>query len=95
MSTTESSQVQHNFIPQALQAASEAQLARVEAFFAQVSEMETKAMEQTRTAIEESARLSRESLAYQASLAAEWRKGSLEAMRRTAQLWTSFPFGGA
>jgi len=56
--------------------------------------MEAKALEQTKTAIEESARLSRESLAYQSQLAAEWRKASLEAARRTAQMWTTFPFGG-
>ena len=70
----------------------EAQLARVEAFYAQLAEAETKALEQSKTAIEESARLSRETLAYSQTLAAEWRKASLEATRNAFKMMST-PFG--
>ncbi|MBI2389371.1 MAG: hypothetical protein HYV09_07220 [Deltaproteobacteria bacterium] len=78
----ETSQVQQN----AFASSVEAQLARVEAFYNQLAELETKALEQHKNAIEESARLSRESIAYGATLAAEWRKASLEATRRTFEM---------
>lgn len=91
----ESSQVQQNPFASAV----EAQLQRVEAFYAQLADLETKALEQHKTAIEESARLSRESIAYGATLAAEWRKASLEATRRTLEMMSSakipfMPFSG-
>lgn len=91
MSDTARSQSQHSSVV----ASVDAQVARLEAFYAQLGELEAKALEQTTTALDESARLSRETLAYGASLAAEWRKASLEAARRTAQLmvFPVFPFG--
>lgn len=73
------------------QSAIEAHISRVEALYARMAEMEQKAIEQSKTAIDESARLSRETLAYGTSLAAEWRKASLEATRNAFKMW-SFPF---
>jgi hypothetical protein len=72
-------------------AAFEANLSRVEAFYARIAEMEQKAIEQTKAAIDESARLSRETLAYQSTLAAEWRKASLEATRNAIKMMSQ-PF---
>lgn len=71
----------------------ETHLQRVEAFYARVAEMEGKAVDQSKTAIDESARLSRETMAYTSTLAAEWRRASLEATRNMMKMW-SFPFAG-
>ena len=73
--------------------AMESHLARVEAFYAQLATMESKAMEQSKTAIDETARLSRETLAYSNTLATEWRRASLEATRNAMKMM-SFPFAG-
>jgi hypothetical protein len=82
----------HNMFAKAF----ETHLARVEAFYGQVAETEQKALEQSKTAFEESARLSRESLAYSSTLAAEWRKASLEATRNAIKMMSTpmFPFAG-
>jgi hypothetical protein len=72
--------------------AMEAHLARVEAFYAQLAAAESKAMEQSKTALDESARLSRETLAYSTTLATEWRRASLEATRTAMKMM--FPFAG-
>lgn len=69
-----------------------AHLARVEAFYGRMAEMESKAVEQSRTAIDESARLSRETLNCGSTLAAEWRRASLEATRIAINMMSS-PFG--
>ena len=79
----------HNMFSKAF----EAHVARVEAFYAQCAETEQKALEQSKTALEESARLSRETLAYSNALVGEWRKASLEATR-TAMKMMSTPFAG-
>ena len=97
MSNTSSSQVQQNPFTQAVTEGIEAHLARVEAFYAQLADVETKALEQSKTALEESARLSRESFAYGSTLAAEWRRVSLEATRNALRMMSStpaFPFMG-
>lgn len=92
--STESSQTQQT-APSSSPATSpvasgiESQLKRVEAFYAQLAELEAKAIEQQTKAIEETLRLSREGLAYGATLSAEWRKASLEATRRTLQMFSS------
>lgn len=83
--SNESSQVQQN----AFASAAEAQLQRVEAFYAQLAELEAKALEQHKSALEESARMAREGMAFGATIAAEWRKASLEATRRAVQMMTS------
>ena len=43
---------------------------------------------QARTAIDEGARLMRESVQYATTLSAEWRRASLEATRRTLEMMT-------
>ncbi|MBL8721672.1 MAG: hypothetical protein JNL79_37140 [Myxococcales bacterium] len=83
MSETTRSQLHNPFV-----AAFESHLARTEAFYAQAATLEQKALEQAQTQLDESARLSRETLAYGAAMMAEWRKASLEMARRTAQLFT-------
>lgn len=84
---SERSQVQQN----PFTSFAEQNLARLEAFYGQLAEMEQKAIEQQRSAMDEGARLSRETLAYGSVLAAEWRKSSLEAMRRATQMMAN-PF---
>jgi hypothetical protein len=70
-------------------AAWEGQIARVEAFWAQVAEMETKAMAQAKSNVDEQARLTRETITYAGNLATEFRKASLEMVKRTAQMMTT------
>lgn len=73
-------------------AAWESHLARVEAFWAQVAEMENKALAQAKSNVDEQARVARESLSYAGTFAAEWRKASLEMAKRTAQMMSA-PLG--
>jgi hypothetical protein len=62
----------------------EAQVTRVQAFNDELARFEQKGLEHMKTAIEESNKLARESMAYIAQLSAEWRKLALEATRRAA-----------
>ena len=73
-------------------AAWEGQLARVEAFWAQVAELETKAIAQAQTNVDEQARLARETLTYATTLATEMRKASFDMAKKTAQMMTT-PLG--
>jgi len=70
-------------------AALDMQLARTEAMFTQMAELEAKAVAQAQRNLDEQVRLSRESMAYAGTLAAEWRKASLEMLRRTTQMMQS------
>lgn len=45
-------------------------------------------MEQAKTAIDEMAKLQKESLAYMSQLGAEWRKATLEAMKTAGAMFT-------
>lgn len=63
----------------------EGQLARAEAFFAQLGEVEAKTMEQAKTALDEQARLTRETMTYAAAMSAEWRRASFDIARRAAK----------
>ena len=62
------------------------QLARMAAGYEEAAKMEAKFLEGARTAIEESARMFKDSLAYATQLSAEWRKVSLDAAKRASQL---------
>jgi hypothetical protein len=84
MSETNRSQSQHEN-PFAKTAAE--QLGRTEAAFAEYAKLEEQMLEQARVGIEESARLTKESLVYASSLMAQWRRFSLEAVRRTADMF--------
>jgi hypothetical protein len=57
-------------------------IARTAAFFSEFDKLEAKAAERAEGAIEEAAKLTKETLAYNAQLAAEWRKLSLETVKR-------------
>jgi hypothetical protein len=58
------------------------QLKRYGALSKQVEELEDRALGQVRGAIDESARLAKESWAYGARLSREWREAALDTMRR-------------
>lgn len=64
----------------------EEQLKRTEAFWKDVAEMEAKNAEQARAAIDESAKLMKETLDYGLKLSAEWRKMAMEATKRAADM---------
>jgi len=58
--------------------------ARATAFYTQIDELEAKNVERTERAIQEIAKLTKETLGYSAQLGAEWRKISLESMKNAA-----------
>ncbi len=62
------------------------QVGRYEAGVKELVKLEERGVEQTRSAIDEWARLSRESIAYGVAMQTQWRDASLETMRR----FTSF-----
>jgi hypothetical protein len=59
-------------------------VARVDEFWQQISKMEADALTHARAAIDEYARMSKETIAYAAQLNAEWRKAALDATKRSA-----------
>jgi hypothetical protein len=63
-------------------------LARVELATAELGRVQEQALEQNRLAIDEMAKLSRESVNYFGQLSAEWRKLTLDATRKAAELLT-------
>lgn len=65
------------------------QIGRYEAGVKELVKLEERGAEQTRAAIDEWARLSREGLAYGVAMHAQWRDASLEAMRRLTSFATA------
>lgn len=59
-------------------------MVRANAFFAEVEKAEAKRIERAESAIEEMARIQKETIAYTAQLGAEWRKVSLDAFQKAA-----------
>ena len=59
-------------------------IARMSAFYAEVDKIEAKNVERAEAAVNEAAKLTKETLAYGTELAAQWRKLSLEAVQRAA-----------
>jgi hypothetical protein len=57
---------------------------RAQSFFAEIEKFETQRIQRTESAIEEMAKLQKDTLAYSAQLAAEWRRMSLEAFQKAA-----------
>ena len=57
------------------------QVARMELAYAEMARVQEQALAQNRQAVDEMAKLSRESLDYVGQLSAEWRKLTLEATR--------------
>ena len=64
----------------------EEQLQRFAAVQDEMAKAEQRHAEQVRAAIDEHARMMKESLAYAAQLSSEWRKLSLDAARRSADV---------
>jgi hypothetical protein len=62
-------------------------IARAELAYAEVGRLQDQALAQNRQAIDDMAKLSRDSVEYYGQLAAEWRKLTLEATRNAAQLF--------
>lgn len=67
----------------------EEQLSRVESLFAEVEKAQVKSLEQTTEAIDEAARLMKESFGYANKLGAEWRKLALATSRQTAAMFSA------
>jgi methyl-accepting chemotaxis protein len=63
------------------------QVARMEQAFAEAARVQEQTLEQSRRAIDDLAKLSKDSVAYYGQLSAEWRKLTLEATRKAAELW--------
>jgi hypothetical protein len=64
----------------------EDQMKRVESFYQELASMEAKNAEQARMAIDEGAKLMKETIEYGLKLSAEWRKVALDTTRRAAEL---------
>lgn len=62
------------------------QVSRFTAMGEEVAKLEQKGLEQVRTAVDEAAKMTKESFAYAAQLSAEWRKLALEATKRASEL---------
>jgi predicted transcriptional regulator len=68
--------------------ATQEQLARMDKMAEQVQSMQGQAVERTKEAIDETARLMKESVAYATALSNEWRKVSLEATKKATEMVT-------
>ena len=63
----------------------DAQLSQMSSMFAEIEKLQAKGLEQTRAALDESARLSKETLGYWAALGAESRRLSMDAVKPSVQ----------
>lgn len=59
---------------------------RTTSFYEELGKMEAKRNEQASQVIDEMAKLTKESFAYASALSAEWRRLSLEAMKRSSEM---------
>lgn len=64
------------------------QLARMEQMQESVQKLQGQAMERTREAIDESARLMKETLNYTTQLSEEWRKVTTDAVKKATESFT-------
>lgn len=60
-------------------------IARMSAFYAEIDRIEAKNLERAEQAMNEAAKLTKDTLTYGAQLGAEWRKLSLEALHRATE----------
>jgi hypothetical protein len=67
----------------------DAQLAQVNAFYDELAKLQAQGLEHTKTALDETARLSKETLGYFASLGNESRRLTLDAYKRTFGLFAA------
>jgi hypothetical protein len=63
------------------------QLGRVETVQQEMAKLEAQGFERANESIEEAAKLTRESISYAHKLGAEWRKVSLEAMKKSTEMF--------
>lgn len=62
------------------------QTVRMESLHSEMAKMEDKGVERLQSAVDESARLMKDTLAWYGEMASEWRKMTLDATKRTAEL---------
>jgi hypothetical protein len=62
-------------------------VARMEQVYAETARLQAQGLEQGQKAVDELARLSKDSFQYMGQLSAEWRKLTIEATKKTAELW--------
>ncbi len=62
------------------------QVARVESMQKEIEKLEQQGYERTNEAIEESTKLARETFAYTQKVQAEWRKISLDALKKSSEM---------
>jgi hypothetical protein len=60
---------------------------RTNAVYAELGKVDAKTTEQAGLMVDEAAKMTKESIAYSSALAAEWRRLSLEAVKRTADMF--------
>jgi hypothetical protein len=63
-------------------------LNRTNAVYGEFAKVDAKTTEQAGLMVDEAAKMTKESIAYSSALAAEWRRLSLEAVKRTADMFT-------
>ncbi|NMC72258.1 MAG: hypothetical protein GYA57_19665 [Myxococcales bacterium] len=81
-------QTTHKFTFEAWQKLIDAQLARLEAVLQEAATYEKPAVEQATAAIDELARLMKDSVDYSCRLSAAWRRETLAAMKRSGELFS-------
>jgi hypothetical protein len=74
---------------EAWQKFAEDSFSRTQAFYAEVDKLEAKNAERAESAVQEMARLTKETLAYGAQMGSEWRKLSLESMQRASEAFAA------
>jgi hypothetical protein len=62
---------------------------KTQAFYEELGKLDASRNEQATGAIDEMAKLTKESIAYSAALGAEWRRLTLEAIKRSTEMFTS------
>ena len=88
MSETKTSQTQQEAAANLFDKMADENIARMESFYAEMTKMHDKSVQQTTTAIDEAAKLMKEQVAYSAKLATEWQRIALESSRQAASFMT-------
>ena len=63
------------------------QTVRMESLYSEIAKMEDKGVERMQSAVDESARLLKDTFAWYGEMTSEWRKMTLDATKRTAELF--------
>jgi methyl-accepting chemotaxis protein len=64
-------------------------ISRTESAFGEIARMQEQGLEQSRNAVDEMAKLTKDSINYYAQLSAEWRKLTLEATKKAVDFVSS------